>query len=186
MLVRARAAASSRASQASRVVRRRASSASEALASKDRFGPRHLGPRSSDVPDMLKAIGVGSVEELVTKTVPSQILLNRALDLGKYSPGLSETDALVELKRIASHNTVNRSFIGMGYHDCKTPGVILRNVLENPGWYTQYTPYQPEVAQGRLECLMNFQVRLQPMLHTTLTITQNTLYYPCLATFRPW
>merc|ERR1719253_1095264 len=106
---------------------------------------------------MLSTIGVASVDELITKTVPSQILLQNALDLGKYTPGLSESDALTELRRIADKNVVNRSFIGMGYHDCKTPTVILRNVLENPGWYTQYTPYQPEVAQGRLECLMAFQ-----------------------------
>eukprot|EP00966_Prymnesium_polylepis_P175982 4073365-Prymnesium_polylepis.1 len=85
---------------------------------------------------MLSTIGVSSVDELITKTVPSQILLQRALDLGKYTPGLSESDALAELKRIASNNVVNRSFIGMGYYDCKTPAVILRNVLENPGWYT--------------------------------------------------
>jgi len=112
---------------------------------------------------MLATIGVSSVEELVTKTVPSQILLQRALDLGKYSPGLSESDALTEMRRIASNNKVNRSFIGMGYHDCKTPAVILRNVLENPGWYTQYTPYQPEVAQGRLECLMTFQTMVMDL-----------------------
>jgi len=133
------------------------------LAALDRFEPRHLGPRESDLPDMLATIGVASMDELVTKTVPSQILLDRALDLGKYTAGLSETDALTELGRIASANTVARSFIGMGYYDTKTPTVILRNVLENPGWYTQYTPYQPEVAQGRLECLMTFQTMVMDL-----------------------
>ena len=159
MLLRARVAAA-RVGLTARTAQRQSSSAAAVLAAKDRFEPRHNGPRDSDVPEMLATIGVSSVEELVTKTVPSQILLQRALDLGKYSPGLSESDALTEMRRIASNNKVNRSFIGMGYHDCKTPAVILRNVLENPGWYTQYTPYQPEVAQGRLECLMTFQVSL--------------------------
>ena len=133
------------------------------LAALDRFAPRHLGPRPSDLPSMLETVGVGSLEELVTKTVPSQIMLDRALDLGKYSPGLSETDALDELKRITDQNVVARSFLGMGYHDTKTPAVILRNVLENPGWYTQYTPYQPEIAQGRLECLMTFQTMVMDL-----------------------
>ena len=115
---------------------------------------------------MLETIGVSSIQELVEKTVPSQIRLGRDLDLGKYSVGLSESDALDELTRIASGNTVNRSFIGMGYYDTKTPAVILRNVLENPGWYTQYTPYQPEVAQGRLECLMTFQTMVSDARRT--------------------
>jgi len=106
---------------------------------------------------MCHTVGVSSLDELMEKTVPANIRLNRDLDLGKYSEGLSESDALAELKRIASQNKVFKSFIGQGYHDCKTPTVILRNVLENPGWYTQYTPYQPEVSQGRLESLMNFQ-----------------------------
>lgn len=153
MLLRRRVA-----SLVSRVSHRYASTSIGELAAKDRFEPRHLGPRAADLPGMLATIGVPSVEDLITKTVPSQILMKRALELGKYSPGLSESDALSELKRIVSKNVVNRSFIGMGYHDCKTPAVILRNVLENPGWYTQYTPYQPEVAQGRLECLLTFQV----------------------------
>ena len=133
------------------------SAAHAALGAKDRFEPRHLGPREGDVQEMLDTVGVSTVDELIRKTVPSQIMLDRALDLGKYSPGLAESDAIAELRRIVSANKVNRSFIGMGYYDTKTPYVILRNVLENPGWYTQYTPYQPEVSQGRLESLMNFQ-----------------------------
>jgi len=142
---------------------RQLASAASALGAKDRFDVRHLGPRESDHAAMLQTVGVDSIEDIVSKTVPSQILLQKALDLGKYSPGLSESDALTELKRIASKNKINRSFIGMGYHDCKTPAVILRNVLENPGWYTQYTPYQPEVAQGRLESLMNFQTMISDL-----------------------
>ena len=138
-------------------------SAAAALASRDRFDVRHLGPREADHAEMLAAIGVSSMEELTTKTVPSNILLSRPLDLGPYSPGLSETDALEELRRLVEPNKVMRSMLGMGYHDCKTPAVILRNVLENPGWYTQYTPYQPEVSQGRLESLMNFQTMVSDL-----------------------
>merc|ERR1719478_97676 len=146
------------ASAAPRLGARASSSAAHAaLGAKDRFEPRHLGPREGDVQEMLDTVGVSTVDELIRKTVPSQIMLDRALDLGKYSPGLAESDAIAELRRIVSANKVNRSFIGMGYYDTKTPYVILRNVLENPGWYTQYTPYQPEVSQGRLESLMNFQ-----------------------------
>jgi len=132
-------------------------SAAAVLASKDRFAPRHLGPRDTDLESMLMTVGVGSLEELTEKTVPAKILLSKELDLGAYTEGLSESDAIAEIKRIATSNKLLRSFIGMGYSDCKTPLVILRNVLENPGWYTQYTPYQPEVSQGRLESLMNFQ-----------------------------
>jgi len=112
---------------------------------------------------MLATIGVESMDDMITKTVPASIRLSKSLDLGKYTAGLSESDALAELQRIASSNTVARSFIGMGYYDTKVPAVILRNVLENPGWYTQYTPYQPEVAQGRLECLMNFQTMVMDL-----------------------
>ena len=133
------------------------------LAALDRFEPRHNGPRPSDVDAMLDTIGIGTIGELIEKTVPSQIRLRKELDLGPYSAGLSETDALSELQRIVGVNDVNRSFIGMGYYDTKTPAVILRNVLENPGWYTQYTPYQPEVAQGRLECLMTFQTMVMDL-----------------------
>jgi len=132
-------------------------SAAGALASRDRFAERHLGPRDSDLHEMLATVGVKSLDEMTTKTVPANILLQRPLDLGPYSPGLSESDALTELQRLVEPNQVLRSMIGMGYSNCKTPAVILRNVLENPAWYTQYTPYQPEIAQGRLESLMNFQ-----------------------------
>ncbi len=103
---------------------------------------------------MLKTLGLASIDALVGETVPSGIRLGRALALPEP---LSEEQALAELRGKAAKNRVFRSFIGMGYHDCHTPAVVLRNILENPGWYTQYTPYQAEIAQGRLEALLNFQ-----------------------------
>ncbi|GHD81748.1 aminomethyl-transferring glycine dehydrogenase [Vogesella fluminis] len=118
------------------------------------FIARHIGPCESEKTDMLAAIGVSSVEELVAQTVPAGIRFNRALDL---PPAMREADALAALKTVASKNIVNKSFIGLGYYPVQVPGVILRNVLENPGWYTAYTPYQAEIAQGRLEALLNFQ-----------------------------
>ena len=103
---------------------------------------------------MLAALGLKSLDELAAETVPSDIRLAGPLDLG---PALTEHELLEELRTLASDNQVMRSFIGQGYHDCITPSVVLRNVLENPGWYTAYTPYQPEISQGRLEALINFQ-----------------------------
>jgi glycine dehydrogenase len=120
----------------------------------DVFAPRHLGPRDSDQVAMLAALGLKSLDELADATVPASIRLGRALDLG---PALTEHELLEELRTLASDNQVMRSFIGQGYHDCITPPVVLRNVLENPGWYTAYTPYLPEISQGRLEALINFQ-----------------------------
>jgi len=103
---------------------------------------------------MLAALGLGSLEELAAATVPENIRLGRLLDLG---PALGEHQLIEELRTLAGDNQVLRSFIGQGYHDCITPPVILRNILENPGWYTAYTPYQAEISQGRLEALINFQ-----------------------------
>src|SRR6202008_1285271 len=103
---------------------------------------------------MLDALGYGSLDELIDATVPASIRLGRPLALG---PERSEHELTAELRAIARKNQIFRSFIGMGYHDCIVPPVIQRNVLENPGWYTQYTPYQAEIAQGRLEALLNFQ-----------------------------
>ncbi|KAB2898997.1 MAG: glycine dehydrogenase (aminomethyl-transferring), partial [Kofleriaceae bacterium] len=120
----------------------------------DVFAPRHLGPRDADQTAMLAALGLQSLDELADQTVPADIRLGRPLDLG---PALTEHELLEELRTLASDNQVLRSFIGQGYHDCITPPVVLRNVLENPGWYTAYTPYQPEISQGRLEALINFQ-----------------------------
>ncbi|WP_430447369.1 MAG: aminomethyl-transferring glycine dehydrogenase [Pseudomonas piscis] len=118
------------------------------------FLDRHLGPDSQEQQAMLASLGLGSRVELIEQTVPPAIRFNRALDL---PPALDETAALARLKGYAAQNQVWTSLIGMGYHGTRTPNVILRNVLENPGWYTAYTPYQPEIAQGRLEALLNFQ-----------------------------
>jgi glycine dehydrogenase len=105
---------------------------------------------------MLAALGYKSLDELADATVPAAIRLKKPLELGERLP-FAEHELLEELKNLAADNQVLRSFIGQGYYDTITPGVILRNVLENPGWYTQYTPYQAEISQGRLEALINFQ-----------------------------
>ncbi|HET7746352.1 MAG TPA: glycine dehydrogenase (aminomethyl-transferring), partial [Vicinamibacteria bacterium] len=129
-------------------------SALSSLAFTDTFPRRHIGPDEHETREMLEVVGVPSLETLIDQTVPPGIRLRRELDL---PPGRGEHEALEALHAIAAENEVFRSFIGMGYHDCIVPPVILRNILENPGWYTQYTPYQAEIAQGRLEALMNFQ-----------------------------
>ena len=120
----------------------------------DAFLRRHLGPDAREEQAMLDALGLSSREELIVQTVPPAIRLNRELDL---PAALDEQGALAKLKGYAEQNQLWTSLIGMGYHGTLTPTVILRNVLENPGWYTAYTPYQPEIAQGRLEALLNFQ-----------------------------
>uniref|UniRef100_A0A0C1R1I6 Glycine dehydrogenase (decarboxylating) n=1 Tax=Tolypothrix bouteillei VB521301 TaxID=1479485 RepID=A0A0C1R1I6_9CYAN len=121
------------------------------------FQARHIGPSSNDIQQMLKVLGYSSLDELIDKTVPQGIRLSRPLKLPDVK---TEYAALDTLKEIASKNQVFRSFIGTGYYDCITPPVIQRNILENPGWYTAYTPYQPEIAQGRLEALLNFQTMI--------------------------
>ena len=120
----------------------------------DTFIDRHLGARQHDVDAMLKTLGFGSLEEMVSKIVPAAIRSKVSLDL---QPPLNEGETLARLREMANKNQVLRSFIGMGYYNCVAPPVIVRNILENPGWYTQYTPYQAEIAQGRLEALFNFQ-----------------------------
>lgn len=120
----------------------------------DRFENRHLGARTEEIQSMLGKIGVSSVDELIDKTVPQNIRLKSPLKLPK---GMSEYKFLAKFKQLAKKNEVFRSFLGMGYHNTITPTVILRNILENPGWYTAYTPYQAEIAQGRLEALINYQ-----------------------------
>ena len=115
---------------------------------------RHIGPSEKEQQKMLEAIGYKTLENLMDNTVPEKILLKEEL---KIDEPLSENDALKKLKSISKQNEIFRNFIGMGYYNSFTPNVILRNILENPGWYTSYTPYQPEVAQGRLEMLLNFQ-----------------------------
>jgi glycine dehydrogenase len=123
----------------------------------DSFVARHIGPDLDERRQMLEVLGLPSLDSLVDKTVPEIIRLTRPLGIEQ---GNSEYSVLLRLKEIASKNQVFRSFLGMGYHDCITPPVIQRNILENPGWYTQYTPYQPEIAQGRLEALLNFQTMI--------------------------
>lgn len=121
------------------------------------FAKRHIGPKPNDIQAMLDVLGFSSLDALIDQTVPSAIRLQESLQLPEAQ---SEYAALVKLKQVAAKNQVYRSFIGMGYHDCITPTVIGRNILENPGWYTAYTPYQPEIAQGRLEALLNFQTMI--------------------------
>src|SRR5215469_11532228 len=120
----------------------------------DSFARRHIGPNEEEVRAMLHEVGFDSLGALTEATVPKDIRLERELNLPEAK---SETKALAELRAIAQKNKIARSFIGTGYYDCITPPVIQRNILENPGWYTAYTPYQAEIAQGRLEALLNFQ-----------------------------
>src|SRR2546421_2069553 len=120
----------------------------------DSFARRHIGPNEEEVCAILRDVGFDSLGALIDATVPKDIRLKRQLDLPEAK---SEGEAMVELRAIAQKNEIARSFIGTGYYDCITPPVIQRNILENPGWYTAYTPYQAEIAQGRLEALLNFQ-----------------------------
>ena len=118
------------------------------------FIQRHIGSSKEEQKVMLKELGYNNLDELIAKTVPEKILLKENLSIGEPN---SEYKALRKLKDISQKNKIYSNFIGMGYYGNYTPYVILRNILENPGWYTSYTPYQPEVAQGRLEMLLNFQ-----------------------------
>ncbi|MCW8091573.1 aminomethyl-transferring glycine dehydrogenase [Alteromonas sp. ASW11-130] len=124
------------------------------LEQKNAFVRRHIGPGEDEIHAMLETIGASSLDDLMEQTVPSGIQLDKPIEVGA---GATEVEALAALKKVASKNKINRSFIGMGYYDTHVPNVILRNVLENPGWYTAYTPYQPEIAQGRLQAILNFQ-----------------------------
>ena len=125
-----------------------------AIPTAESFVPRHVGPDERDVAEMLKTLGFPSLDALIDATVPRKIRLREGLSLPK---GLTELEVLTYFRALATKNQVFRSFIGMGYSDCVIPPVIQRNILENPGWYTAYTPYQAEIAQGRLEALLNFQ-----------------------------
>jgi glycine dehydrogenase len=120
----------------------------------DHFVPRHIGPSDAELAEMLLGVGLSSLEELEAQTVPASIRLGRRLNL---PAGAGESAALAELRELAGRNRVLKSLIGQGYYGTLTPPVILRNIMENPGWYTQYTPYQAEISQGRLEALLNFQ-----------------------------
>src|SRR5438477_1284607 len=134
------------------------------------FASRHIGPSKEEMREMLRDFGFENLDALIDAAVPKNIRLDRELNLPEAK---SETEALAELHAIAKKNKVERSFIGAGYYDCITPPVIQRNILENPGWYTAYTPYQAELAQGRLEALVNFQTMVTDL--TALEITNASL-----------
>ena len=124
------------------------------LTAADSFVPRHVGPSTSDIADMLGTLGYATLDDLIDATIPESIRLRKPLAI---HDGRSEHEALAALRAIAVKNRIFRSYLGYGYHDTLTPPVIQRNILENPGWYTAYTPYQAEIAQGRLEALLNYQ-----------------------------
>jgi len=123
----------------------------------DSFALRHIGPRESDLSEMLETIGATSLDQLMYETVPDDILLKKALDL---DTAMSEQEYLEHITELSSKNKVFKTYIGLGYHQSNMPPVIQRNILENPGWYTAYTPYQAEISQGRLEALLNFQTAI--------------------------
>ena len=124
------------------------------------FVNRHIGPNSTELTEMLATIGVDSLDQLIEQTVPRNIRLDKALDLPE---ALSEFEYLQQLKEIAAKNEIFRNHIGLGYYGTITPAPILRNIFQNPSWYTQYTPYQAEIAQGRLEALLNFQTMVSDL-----------------------
>ena len=126
----------------------------------DVFALRHIGPRKSDHKEMLNTIGADSIEQLIFETIPDNIRLKEELDL---APAMSEQEYLEHMYGLAAKNKVFRSYIGLGYHPSNLPAVIQRNILENPGWYTAYTPYQAEIAQGRLEALLNYQTMVMDL-----------------------
>ena len=140
------------------------------LENQEAFVGRHIGPREEDKRAMLNAIGLTSMHALISKVVPQSILENAPLALPE---SCTEEEALQHLRHLASENKVYKSFIGMGYYDTYTPPVILRNLLENPAWYTAYTPYQPEISQGRLEAILNFQTMISDL--TGLDIANSSL-----------
>ena len=135
----------------------------------ERFADRHIGPRPDQIEKMLTTVGAASLDELIGDTIPEAIF-NTSLDL---PDALSEGEVIERLKAYADRNEVVTSLIGLGYHDTITPPVIQRNVLENPAWYTSYTPYQPEIAQGRLEALLNFQTMVSDL--TGLEVANSSL-----------
>src|SRR5437868_585640 len=136
----------------------------------DSFAHRHIGPNKEEIDAMLRELGFENLDTLIDAAIPKNIRLDRQLNLPEAKP---ENEALAELRAIAQKNKVARSFIGAGYSDCITPPVIQRNILENPGWYTAYTPYQAELAQGRLEALLNFQTMVTDL--TALDIANASL-----------
>src|SRR5689334_5518708 len=142
------------------MIRKQSMKSAEAHMDSGSFIPRHIGPSDAELHEMLQMLGFESLDALIQATIPASIRLRSPLAI---HGGLSEYEALANLRRIAAKNEVFRSYLGLGYHDCITPPVIQRNVLENPGWYTAYTPYQAEIAQGRLEALLNFQTMIMDL-----------------------
>jgi glycine dehydrogenase len=140
----------------------------DALDMSDTFSRRHLGPTPNDAKAMLQSIGFNSLDSMIQSTVPADILKGTEL---KLDPPLTESEALAKIKSIANKNKVMTSYIGMGYYDTIVPPVILRNMLENPGWYTAYTPYQAEISQGRLEMLLNFQTMVTDLTGLPMSVS---------------
>ena len=136
----------------------------------DEFERRHNGPSTKEEAEMLKTVGAGSIKELIEQTIPSNIRSTKPLKVGE---GLSEVEALDRLQKIVSTNKVLKSYIGMGYYNTITPPTILRNIIQNPGWYTPYTPYQAEISQGRMESLVNYQTMICEL--TAMPIAQASL-----------
>ena len=134
------------------------------------FQLRHIGPSNAEQEKMLATIKANSLEDLINETVPDNIRLKNPLDL---EPAMSEYQYLAHIKELSEKNKVFKSYIGLGYHEAIVPSVIQRNILENPGWYTAYTPYQAEIAQGRLEALLNFQTMVSDL--TGLEISNASL-----------
>src|SRR6516162_7009559 len=134
------------------------------------FANRHIGPNELETRQMLKVIGVRTLDELIDKTIPSSIRNRQHLEVTQPT---SEFDYLAELQQVASKNKIFKNYIGQGYYDSITPSVIMRSLFENPGWYTQYTPYQAEISQGRLESLLNFQTVVSDL--TALDIANASL-----------
>ena len=126
----------------------------------DDFVGRHIGPSDADISRMLTVLGLASLQQLVEKTIPAQLLSKRGSEL---KSSRSEREVLAHARTLAAKNRVCKSFLGLGYSPTFTPSVILRNILENPGWYTAYTPYQAEISQGRLEALLNFQTMIMDL-----------------------
>ena len=125
-----------------------------ALEAADEFVGRHIGPQGDDIDHMLGVVGAASLDELISQTVPASIRVDEPLDL---PAAVGEAEVIARLRDLAARNRVMHSLIGLGYHGTATPPVVLRNIIENPAWYTSYTPYQPEISQGRLQALLNFQ-----------------------------
>src|SRR6185295_14809265 len=124
------------------------------------FTGRHVGPDEKETQQMLKRVGVNSLDDLINQTVPASIRMKDELRL---PGGMSESEYLQHIKNVSLKNKLFKNYIGQGYYDTFTPSVILRNIFENPGWYTQYTPYQAEISQGRLESLLNFQTMVSDL-----------------------